>query len=130
MPVASFSRSSIASKNSPALVFKARSSSSSESYPSAITPPSRITIGGFSLRELPSSSTKLGRGLASSASLFTCFNWHPFNADAISGNVANEAYSRVKSLGRADLRATRVRMRSISPIFLRCSRTFSWRKLA
>ena len=80
---------------------------------------------------LASNSARWGRGFAPVASLDKCwcckllFSRALFSRAlcssvlAIWGKTATESNSRVKSLGRAERRATLVRIRSISPTCLR-----------
>ena len=65
-------------------------------------------------------SASLGIGLAASLNAVICETLQSARADAICGKAAKESHNLVRSLGRAERSATRVRMRSISPT------CFSW----
>ena len=108
------SRSSIAAivARPPRLV--ERSSSSSGSTPSRITPPSRRSAGGSSTRVLSTSWARSNGGSRSLTRRRTSGAMHSARASAAPGRALRELASATRSRGPAVPRVTRPRMRSRS----------------
>ena len=122
MPVRSRSRVSSAVKNSPASSDKERSSSNSASNPLAITPPSRTTLAGSSAIACVRKCRQSGDVLSVSLmSLNKCDSEFRDRAALMAGNCCKPARNPDRSLGRAESKAIRLAIRSISGITESCS---------
>ncbi len=115
MPVRARSRASSASRKSPQLVWMPRNSSSSASYPSAITPPSRSTEEGSARKDLTSMSVRYVLSACSaSVSALTSGESHAASVVCSCGKASSVSRRPDRSRGRADFRAMRVVIRSTS----------------
>ena len=116
MPVRSRSRFSISSRNAPQSFWIARSSSSSASQPSRITPPSRITAAGSSCSVRASRACSVRRRGAAPAAASSSAGWPLAGERRVQLRAASRACRAgpARSRGRALRSATRVVMRSTS----------------
>ena len=120
-PVRSRSRVSMSSRYWSVLLLMARSSSRSESYPVAMTPPSRSTTGGLSTTACNSSSLSSAKWRPAppaervSAARSSKGVVQLPSKVATAGMDSSALRRPAKSRGRAVPKAMRVRMRSTSP---------------